>query len=113
MRRTGTILVLLTLPATVARGQRELPPAEHGFDLTAEQAAAGWISLFDGKTPFGWRGAEVEGGNLIGGITTTVFGDFDLRAEVARAGALKVDARRYEAPVGTLRLQVNFLRGVK
>ena len=39
-------------------------PPEVGYGLRDKEAAEGWLSLFDGKTPFGWKGVSVEGGAL-------------------------------------------------
>jgi hypothetical protein len=78
----------LTLPTGVVRGQVNM--------LTAEEQAAGWRLLFDGKTIQGWRGYRmdsvpsgwrVEDGALTrvaGGadlITREQFGDFELSLE--------------------------------
>ena len=49
-----------------------------GYELTASpgwEAAAGWVGLFDGNTTFGWAGAKLGDGRLIGGTTTTEVGD--------------------------------------
>lgn len=53
---------------------------EFGFGLTGKEVQAGWISLLDGKSAFGWNGAKVEGCRLSGGSTTTAFGDCELMA---------------------------------
>ena len=62
---------------------------------TTEEAAEGWIALFDGETLFGWN--EIGGGNweVVDGVltcsgghgggalmTTSVFGDFELIAKM-------------------------------
>lgn len=61
--------------------------------LTAEEAAAGWLSLFDGESLYGWKSESqvdwqvVDGeiratGGLVGLLrTTSQFGDFRLRLE--------------------------------
>ena len=56
----------------------------------AEEADAGWISLFDGKTTFGWTGASAESGQLTRGATTASFGNCELRADVVQGGTLVV-----------------------
>src|SRR5262249_31621738 len=73
-------------PVGVASAQNT--PSERGHGLTAEEAAAGWISLFDGATTFGWSGAECERGRLVGGTTTAEFGDCALRGDFDRGGTL-------------------------
>lgn len=77
---------------------------EHGHGLTAEEAAVGWISLFDGKTTFGWNGAEVESGQLTGGATTGSVGDCELRADVVRGGTLLVGGKEHVVKAGPLHL---------
>src|SRR5262249_3973720 len=54
----GTTLDMIAVPSLL---KREGKP-EHGSGLTAEEAEAGWLSLFDGKTTFGWEGAKVDAG---------------------------------------------------
>ena len=72
-------------------------PAADAIDpprlLTEEQIAAGWISLFDGHTLFGWEHAHqadwhVEDGTIAVSqgppgllVTTTPFGDYELHVE--------------------------------
>ena len=66
--------------------------------LSAEEVRAGRIALFDGRTTFGWTGAELRRaadappnafGELRGGRTTTEFADFTLFVDVAAAGTLR------------------------
>jgi enamine deaminase RidA (YjgF/YER057c/UK114 family) len=57
-RKRGIALDLIAVPSPM---RKEGKP-EHGHGLTAEEAAAGWISLFDGKTTFGWTWASAESG---------------------------------------------------
>ena len=70
--------------------------SDHNY-LTAEEAAAGWILLWDGKTEYGWEWHgdarwKVEDGVLRsdgGGYgwlgTTSMFGDFELELEFRTA----------------------------
>src|SRR5262245_29174728 len=70
--------------------------------LTKEEIAQGWVLLFDGETPFGWKttgDVAVENGDLvIGGSkessidNTTSFG----------AGKLRFEYRIDSEPVGSL-----------
>ena len=76
--------------------------AEWGHGLTAAEAAAGWISLFDGTTTFGWAGAKLEAGRLIGGTSTTELGDCELRAELDRGGTLELGGTPVTARAGRL-----------
>lgn len=66
--------------------------------VTKEEAAKGWISLFDGESTFGWNSIgdtqwKVEGGKLTcdtgtGGwlASTAQFGDFELSAKLRAMG---------------------------
>ena len=58
---------LIAVPSS--RGTPASGP-EHGFGLNAEEAAEGWLSLFDGETTFGWNDASIENGKLRGGTTS-------------------------------------------
>jgi hypothetical protein len=67
----------------------EKSPAEYGHKLTKEDALAGWIALFDGKTTFGFTGGKVTDGALVGGTTTCPFQNYQLRINVVRPGKLR------------------------
>jgi hypothetical protein len=77
-------LALFLLAATVSAAEKDWP-------LSREEAAAGWIRLFDGSTTFGWEPSgpawEAAGGVLrppaAGGMLAshTPFGDFRLTLE--------------------------------
>ena len=75
-------------------------PAEAGFGLTAEQARAGWISLFDGKTSFGWRDAKLSSGRLVGGSTTSTFGDYKIEADILAPGTITLGGKPVKMTVG-------------
>ena len=85
---------------------------EYGHGLTADDAGAGWVSLFDGHTAFGWNDkAVVKDGNLSGGTTTTTrFGAYELRADVVVGGSFTVGRegkeRVIDAPPGRLEARV-------
>jgi enamine deaminase RidA (YjgF/YER057c/UK114 family) len=68
----------------------EYGPAEFGHGLTAEEARAGWISLFDGQSTFGWTGAAMDAQGIHGGTTSTDFGPGMLRVEMAQPGTLTI-----------------------
>ena len=85
----GGFFLAVALALGVGAGD-DLGPPEVGHGLTAKEAAAGWISLFDGQTTFGWRDARVDGDRLVGGTTTTAFGNGELRAVVDRPGTITV-----------------------
>ena len=69
------------------------PPMVIPNQLTPAEQAAGWLLLFDGQTPFGWRPAgnadwsiadgvvRVTGGEVCLFRTTSQFGDYLLRAD--------------------------------
>lgn len=78
-------------------------PPEYGHGLAAEDARGGWISLFDGRTVFGWDGAKVEKGVLSGGETTSSFGDCELRGDIVTGGTFVLSGRAVEVPAGPFR----------
>jgi enamine deaminase RidA (YjgF/YER057c/UK114 family) len=78
---------LIAVPSS--RGTPASGP-EHGFGLTAAEAAEGWISLFDGETTFGWKEAVIENGTLRGGATTVEFGPCQTRGEFAGSGSISI-----------------------
>ena len=82
--RAGVRYAMDMIAVPSSRGTPASGP-EHGHGLTADEAAAGWISLFDGATTFGWKDAKVENGTLSGGETTARFGNCELRGEFAAA----------------------------
>src|SRR5581483_4484448 len=86
--------------ATRAPLLNDLGPPEQGHGLSAAEAAAGWLSLFDGATTFGWAGARVEGGRLAGGTTNTEFGPAELRATIDHDGTLVIGRERVKVTPG-------------
>ena len=68
----------------------EYGPPEYGFGLTEKEALEGWISLFDGKSTFGWTQSKMDKDRLSGGETTSHFGPSLLHAEVIEPGQLIV-----------------------
>src|SRR3954465_2207240 len=106
MRRlTKPMKILMTCVALTASGgpaAGQDSAAEGGHGLTAAEAAAGWISLFDGKTTFGWAGAKLDDGRLIGGTTTTEIGDCELRDDFDRGGTLVVGGKSVTVDAGRL-----------
>lgn len=85
----GITLDMIAVPA-VGPALSEYGPAEFGHGLTAEEAAAGWISLFDGRTTYGWTGASVSDGLLSGGRTNSRFQAFEIRAKSKTEGLLRI-----------------------
>lgn len=63
---------------------------EYGQGLSAEEARAGWIALYDGRTEFGWTDSTVENQALSGGQTTSIFGNCELKGEAATGGQMTV-----------------------
>src|SRR3954465_11335407 len=84
-----------------ARAARDAA-AGWGHGLTDAEAAAGWVSLFDGKTTFGWAGAKLDDGRLGGGTTTTEIGDCELRDDFDRGGTLVVGGKSVTVDAGRL-----------
>jgi hypothetical protein len=104
------LLGALVVPPT-GHAQQGIAKAEYGHGLTAQEAEAGWISLFDGKTPFGWTGAKVDGGQLSGGTTTTEFGNAEVRAEFAHGGTLTAGGKEIPVSPGRFALPETGRRG--
>ncbi|MCH7725455.1 MAG: DUF1080 domain-containing protein [Planctomycetes bacterium] len=84
------------------------PEAEFGHGLTENQARNGWISLFDGKSDFGWLGSKIENGKLEGGKTTTHFGSWQLSGHAVRGGKLMVGGIEFTVLKGDFRLGLNW-----
>ena len=105
-----TIPILLSLTVLAPSKPKFTSPKsaspEYGFGLTQKEAKSGWISLFDGKTAFGWSGAKTAGDRLIGGTTTTDFGDYELKADVATGGTITLGSRSIKVKSGPLQRRV-------
>lgn len=74
---------------------------EYGHGLSADEARAGWMALFDGRTLSGWSGGKVEGRSLAGGQTTSPFGNCELKGEAERAGEIAVGEQVLSVPAGS------------
>jgi hypothetical protein len=93
---------LLLFLSTLAGGEEgfteplkdEKSPAEYGHKLSKEDALAGWIALFDGKTAFGFKDGKVENGKLIAGKTTSPFREYFLRVNAVRPGKLRAGEKQ-------------------
>jgi len=101
------LLVFAAAAANPAFTSPAPSPAEYGHGLSTKQAHAGWISLFDGRTTFGWSDASIVDGSLRGGSTTSEFGDVEMKIDVRRAGTLTVGKNVYHLTVGTHALNVS------
>jgi hypothetical protein len=72
---------------------------EFGHGLTYGEPHQGWITLFDGRTTFGWSGGRVErsgGMSALGGgaTTTSEFADYEVRVDTPGGGELLVGAHQ-------------------
>lgn len=95
------LLALLTAdPAPQPFTSPKSPAAEYGHGLTAELARDGWIALFDGETPFGWRDGKVDSGSLSADRTTSQFGNCEVQGEVTKSGTLHFGNQSKELPAG-------------
>jgi hypothetical protein len=90
----------------IVRDKTKAQPPEYGHRLKPEDALEGWISLFDGKTTFGWKNAKIDRGLLEGGETTSTFGDFLLRAYIGKAGRITVGNKTIDVKRGEMRREV-------
>lgn len=93
-------LDMIAVPA-YSQEKPEYGPPEFGHGLDAAQAAAGWISLFDGRSTFGWSGATVTDGVLVDGMTTTAFGPCEVRGEFRQGGSVSFAGRERQVTAGT------------
>src|SRR5262245_2235986 len=98
----GLLLDMIAVPSTI----KKEGPAESGHALTAEEAAKGWLSLFDGKTDTGWSKSDVdaEAGVLTGGTTTTTFPPSEIRGEAVSGGTILAGDREYLIQPGAFRV---------
>lgn len=95
----GLTLDMIAVPA-IGDSRSEYGPPEYGHGLSADDAQQGWISLFDGKTTFGWQDADVVDGILFGGVTTTEIGRCELQADFAGGGSIQIAGRQVQVPTG-------------
>lgn len=101
----AVLLALAVLPAHRAFGG-EMP------FLPKQQAAAGWLALFDGHSTFGWQAAgdaqwqakdgvlSTEGGKNGSLVTTTEFADFILKLDFRLAAGATSSLAYRRTPVG-------------
>src|SRR4051812_10078359 len=113
MRRAirGVGAVVLGLVAAAGRATAQDSPPEAGHGLTMEEARSGWISLFDGRTTFGWAGAKAEAGRLAEGETTTAFGDCEVRGEAEHGGTISAGGRSIAVEAGRFAIASTGRRG--
>jgi hypothetical protein len=115
MRRVPTPLmafgtfVALIRSGISASGQDSV--AKWGHGLTDAEAAAGWLSLFDGRTTFGWAEARLIDGRLVGGTSTSELGDCKVRGDVERGGTLFVGGKSVTIEAGRLMIASTGRRG--
>jgi len=87
----------------------------HGYGLTPEQAAEGWLAIFDGKTAFGFVEATLAKINdrmaLQGGRTTTEFADFELVCDVIQGGTIIAAGESVEVKPGAVKINSRGRRG--
>jgi hypothetical protein len=78
--------------------------------LSQEEVLAGWISLFDGKSTFGWTGAQLatdgKQATLEGGRTTTQFADYVLVVDFAQRGTIRLGDEHHDLPAGRVRIEM-------
>lgn len=102
--RLGLTLDMIAVPA-FKDASEEYGPPEQGHGLSAADAAAGWIALFDGKSTFGWKDATVKDGVLLGGTTTSEFGNCELRGVLGTGGVMMIGGREVEGRAGEFTLK--------
>lgn len=82
------------------------PKPEFGAGLSAQEAKAGWIALYDGQTAYGWTDSTVSAGALSGGQSTSVLPNGKLKGEAVSGGQITIgdrvvllEAGKFEQPV--------------
>jgi enamine deaminase RidA (YjgF/YER057c/UK114 family) len=88
--RAGVRYVMDMIAVPSSRGTPASKP-EVGYKFRANDAADGWINLFDGETTFGWKDARVENGVLSGGELLTPLPRCAVRMEFTKPGTEQVD----------------------
>jgi len=90
----GAVALAVLSMVPVAHGQDAMPPGV----LPAEEAAAGWINLFDKETTFGWNALGDAQWTVVDGVltcasgsggllaTTSQFADFELQVKIRVSG---------------------------
>jgi hypothetical protein len=94
------LLILATAQETSPFTSPASDAPEYGHRLSAEEAGAGWLALFDGASTFGWTNGVAEHGILTEGSTTTSFGPAHLKGAAARAGIMRVGMRSFDVAAG-------------
>ena len=107
------VAVIAAILAMPVMGADEATPAGKPNSLTTDQIEDGWIMLFDGQTPFGWKtdgDVKVKDGTLVVGgekaasaTTTTEFGGFELQfqANGAKGAAMVLNGKPVEIAAAT------------
>jgi hypothetical protein len=111
--------LLFILIAAQTPGQAFTSPAspapEYGHGLSAADARAGWIALFDGATTYGWTDASVDSAVLTKGMTTSLFGPCQVKGEATSGGEIHLGDQslrikpgefdlQFAGPIGSLKL---------
>lgn len=76
------------------------PVPEYGHGLSKEEAHAGWLSLFDGQSPYGWTDASMKSQTLCDGKTTSIFGSCELKGEAGSTGMISVGGCSFQVAPG-------------
>ncbi|MBC7854341.1 MAG: RidA family protein, partial [Pirellulaceae bacterium] len=89
---TGTEGVRYVMDMIAVPSSRGTPatPAERGKGLTEQQAAEGWLSIFEGDEGPGWRTANPETESSLHQVSTVRFGNCELHGKFAGAGAINI-----------------------
>lgn len=96
--RGGRTLTIDMIAVPTMKVPTTAPEVGHG--MTAKEAAEGWISLFDGKTTFGWKDAKIKDGMLTAGESTSIFGRIDIKAEYASDGKISISGKEFSVTAG-------------
>jgi hypothetical protein len=103
----GAVALAVLTMMPVAHGQDAMPPGV----LPAEEAAAGWINLFDKETTFGWNALGDAQWTVVDGVltcasgsggllaTTSQFADFELQVKIRVSGETPTSGLEVRAPI--------------
>jgi hypothetical protein len=92
----GLAIDIIAVPSSI----RKEGKLEFGYGLSEKEVQEGQISLFDGKTTFGWEGAVVGNGAIRGGRTTSEFSNVKAHLEFSNGGKFKVGTKEFSAGDG-------------
>jgi 6-phosphogluconolactonase len=80
--------IAIESPSCIRILAKDLGPPERGHGLSEQQVRDGFVSLFDGKSGFGWSNARIKDGMLVSGTFPLALAGGLLQLDVAGPGTL-------------------------